>query len=257
MQDSFTLVGTLSILVSGYIVYGGRSFRLLIPRRTGYILYFHIATLGLLLFFVSHILIRYECLQYPATRFLNLSLGNEHAPFLAVFIAFFVVIVSGVLAVGTRQIPGKLGRAMGSWRRRLVLKSLHERRFRYFICEKMMDRKMIMATLESGKVYAGFPVHFPYHDNEDNEWLDFIPLLSGYRNEKFEIAFNINYYKVHSNLFDKLLLQDPAATDEDIHISKMRILIPVERIVTVQPFDPRVFQQFNPKPKSSSSSSSG
>ncbi len=109
------------------------------------------------------------------------------------------------------------------------LKNLNDNGLNKIIYEKAHDEKMIMITLESNKVYAGLPIDAP--GKEDNKWLRLVPLWSGYRDDQSTIHAQIDY----SSVFDV-----PPTEREPM-------LLSVEKIVTVQPFDAKIFKEFNPK----------
>ena len=116
------------------------------------------------------------------------------------------------------------------WRNKLKLKELAGNEFDQFIFEKMIWLEIILVILESKEVYVGWPLEIP--ENENHKWLCLTPLWIGFRDENSTIAIQVDY----SKYFDTGQLQ--------IH----RMLIQVEKIVTVQSFDVEVFQQFNPAP---------
>lgn len=86
---------------------------------------------------------------------------------------------------------------------------------------------MILITLESNKVYAGWPLEIP--DDETKQWLRFAPGWSGYRGKNATIHIETDYSKV----FDQSQME------------KNHMLVQVEKIVTLQSFNIEAFQQFN------------
>ena len=90
------------------------------------------------------------------------------------------------------------------------------------------SNEMIMVTLKNNKVYTGWPLEAPNY--EDSNWLRLVPEWSGYRDKKARVNVETDY----SAVFD-------ASSSEQGHM-----LISVDQIVTVQPFDTETFQKFNP-----------
>ena len=212
------IVGTLSVLASGYLLYDARICRLFWPMYAGYILYFRIITMGLFFLFLLYFL--YVFLE-KFTPFIEVwGITSKHALLLTFPIALFLRILHEALMwLACKVVP--------KWKDKLQLKILNERGFDKFIYEKIRDREMVMITLESGKVYVGWPLATPI--NENAKWLRLVPQLSGHRNAQFKVSFQVDYSEVF----------DDEPSDEN------RMLIPLEKIVTAQPFDIEVFEKFN------------
>ena len=214
----FVLV-TLSVLASGYIIYDAPLLRWWLPKSTGYVLYFRILTTGLLLTFFLGVLLYTPMLHNVSI--LGLQLNPEFSPVMA----FPVALGLRALVKGVTFICGK---CQPQWKVQLKIQTLNEKGLDQFIFERILNKKMIMVTLENKKVYAGWPIEAP--GNEDNQWLRFTPQWSGYRDADSKIIVETDYSKV----LDTALL------------TTNRMLISVEKIVTVQPFDEEIFQKFNP-----------
>ena len=214
------LLAILSVLASGYVIYTSPICRLWLPKADGYVLYFSTVVTGLALFYLCYALIYIlsRCDFLP----LDLTLAPENAPFLAFPFALFL----WVLATAVFWFYGKHN---PKGKRNLILKSLNEKGLDYFIFKRLIDEGMIMVTLENNKVYTGWPIDAS--NNEDNQWLRLVPQWSGYRDKKSTITVQTDYSKVFNI--------SPS--------NQNRMLIPVEKIVTVQPFAPEIFQKFNSK----------
>ena len=212
------VVGALSILASGYLLYDARICRPLWSMCTGYILYFRIITTGLFFLFILYFLYVYLENFTPFIEALGITSQN------ALLWTFLFALVLRILSDALTLLACKF---VPEWNDILQLKMLDERGLEDFIYEKIRDRQLVMITLESGKVYVGWPLEIPI--NENAKWLRLVPQFSGHRNAQFEISFQVNYSKVFGN----------KPSDEN------RMLIPLEKIVTVQPFDFDVFEKFN------------
>ena len=206
-------------MASGYIIHDAPICRLWWTRSAGYTLYFRIIVAGLSLVSVLSLLL--YALPFHSFPLLGIELAPEQAPMLAFAIA---IILRGIFAIGTRF----YGRYKPSWIYQLDLKNLNEKGLDQIVSEKIYANEMIMVTLENNKVYAGWPLEAP--NNEDSNWLRLVPQWSGYRDSKSIINVGTDY----SAVFD-------ASSSEQGHM-----LISVDQIVTVQPFDTETFQKFNP-----------
>ena len=96
------------------------------------------------------------------------------------------------------------------------------------VYEKVRGEEMIMVTLKNNKVYAGWPVEAL--NSQDSRWLRLVPQWSGYRDEQTRINIEIDYLAVFG--------MSPSKQNN--------MLISVEEIVTIQPFDPKIYKEFNP-----------
>ena len=209
------VLAALSILASGYIIHSAPICRFWLPLSTGYVLYFRIISTGLVLVFFL------VALLYTAATY-----GVPFpTPEYAAILAFPIALVGRGLAGAWVWFYGK---KKPEWKYSLNLKRLNEKGLDQFIYERISTNKMIMVTLENKKVYAGWPIEAP--NKEENQWLRLVPHWSGYRDEEAMIKVQINYSKVFG-----------MSPSEQNHM-----LIPVEKIVTVQPFDAAVFDEFNP-----------
>jgi len=212
------VVGTLSVLASGYLLHEARLCRLIWPMYAGYILYFRTITVGL--FFLFFLYFLYVLLE-KFTPFIEVLKINAKDVLLLTFpLALFLRILLEALT-------WLLCKCSLEWKDKLQLKILDERGFDKFIYEKIRDWEMVMITLESGKVYVGWPLATPI--NENAKWLRLVPQLSGHRNAQLEVSFQVNYSKVFGD--------EPS--------DQNHMLIPSEKIVTAQPFDIEVFEKFN------------
>jgi len=217
------VLGVLAVLASGHIVYDAPLCRwFLSGKHTGYVLYFRIITVGLVLLVLPIALIS-TTEWFPALLRL-LRLENEHALFLTLPLALLLRAAAwAVVYCGGKFSP--------AWREELKRKELDGKGFERFILEKINRRKMILITLDSRKVYVGWPLEIP--DNEDKKWLRFAPQWSGFRDDSSAISIKVNYSKVF----------------ESPELKSNYMLIQADKIVTMQPFDIEIFEQFNSVPK--------
>lgn len=222
------LLTTLSVFASGYLIYAAPVWRFLwvkLPGNkesldyesvSGYDLYFRIIATGLALLYVCHGLIFFITTldSMPSIfDFIPSKISLEHAP-LATFLlalSFWVASHIGILFVDIKL------------RRRLKLKEGLE----HFIYDRAVAEKPIMVTLENNKVYVGWPIAIL--KNKTTRWLRIIPTWSGYRNDKSVIKVTVDYSKVY----------------DEFPLEKNHMLIAVDTIFTIQPFDVDVFNKLN------------
>ena len=167
--------------------------------------------------FLSYLLLIFIFRLFPHFSLLQI----EDALFLALPLSFCFRVLAKVAVYAGHKYNQE-------WRHELQLKELAGREFDQYIFEKMSRREMVLVTLESKKVYAGWPLEIP--ENENQKWLCLAPQWSGFRDNDSTIDIKIDY----SAVLDTERLQTN------------RMLIQVEKIITVQPFDIQVFKQFNP-----------
>jgi len=220
---SGVVLGVLAVLASGHIVYDAPLCRwFLSGKHAGYVLYFRIITVGLVLLFVPFALIA-TTEWFPA--FLRLlRLEQEHALFLTLPLALFLRMADWAFVYCG-------GLVSSEWREKLRMKELDGKGFEQFISEKINQRETILITLDSKKVYVGWPLEIP--DNEDKKWLRFAPEWSGFRDDSSAIDIKTDYSKVFG----------PS------EIKNNYMLIQADKIVTMQPFDIEIFEQFSSAPK--------
>lgn len=110
--------------------------------------------------------------------------------------------------------------------------------------------KLVSITLKSRKVYVGF-----ISQNFFNPWagvksIKVIPVYSGYRDETdFHIVFTTSYETVI-----KYTVEDE---DIELDINDFQMGIPIAEIVTVNIFDPRVYEHFASPEKPDSQENEG
>ena len=227
LANGFVL-STLSILASGYIVYDAPSCRLLLRRATGYSLYFRTIvtglTIALTLILLSYIISREIPVSDLKLRLeeipvFDLKLRLEYIPILTLPAAFVLRIIAKIIVILF------FGKSNPDRKYKLDLKNLNE--LSQIVYEKVYREEMIMVTLKNNKVYAGWPVEAL--NNEDSRWLRLVPQWSGYRDEQA----NINVETDYSTVLDR------SSSKQN------QMLISVDKLVTIQPFDPEIYKEFN------------
>lgn len=186
---------------------------------TGYALYFRIIVAGLTVA-LSLTVLSYTLISWNIPAF-DLMLQPEYAHTLAFPVALaFWLCAKIVVLVLEKYSPAR--------KYKLDLANLNE--LSQIVYKKVYRNEMIMVTMENRKVYTGWPVEAL--NNEDNRWLRLVPQWSGYRDGKFMINITTDYSTVYG---------DTPPSEQD------HTLLSVERIVTIQPFDPDIYEEFNPE----------
>ncbi|MEX0770246.1 MAG: hypothetical protein WD035_05910 [Balneolaceae bacterium] len=106
------------------------------------------------------------------------------------------------------------------------------------LLKALEDAKLVSITLKSRKVYIGFITQNFFAPYTGVKSVKLIPVYSGYRDEKdFHIVFTTSYDEVIRYTVD----------DEEINldIDDFQTGIPISEIVTVNIFDPRVYEKFS------------
>ncbi len=210
-------LATLSILASGYVLYTAPVCRFWWPRVSGSALYFRSIATGFAFFYLCYLSI-YALIQFNLSP---LELKIEHITFLAFpsALVLWTVITLGFWMYAKNNI---------NWKQKFTLKSLRKNELDKFVYQQLINKGIIMITLENNKVYIGWPVEII--NEEDSKWLGIIPMWSGYRDLQKGVHIQTNYSTVFG----------------DQSSNQNRMLISVEKIVTVQPFDEETFIAFNP-----------
>ena len=207
LTNGFAL-GVLSIFACGYIIHDAPICRFLWARASGYVLYFRIIVIGLLLV---------ACLTLLLQIWSPLLFGWRPTPEDAPLGGFFIAIVlRGFLAVIT-LLTAKFNSA---WKHKLTLNNADGNELVKFLHERIYKGEMMMVVLENGEIYGGWSIEV--HKNNDGKWLGIAPRWVGYKDAHAEIIVTTKY-------------SDTSPTAHE------RMLIAVEKIVSVQPFDTEVF----------------
>jgi hypothetical protein len=105
--------------------------------------------------------------------------------------------------------------------------------------------RMVMLTLSSGKVYAGFPMSMPTSTLARSATVSILPMLSGYRTEQHEIVWTTDYSAALDIDPDDETPEDEDPEEE--HLDDPDLLekvIPVSAILVASLFLPDVQDRF-------------
>ncbi len=186
--------------------------------------YFRILVAGLCWFYLITALLQLTTPQeLQVGRWLNFDIAPQQAPLVAVIGAIiFRVLAKSVVWLYARDKNREYN---------LNLRSLDAEELATFVYRKAHAAELIMVSLKNGKVYAGWPREIR---GADSKWLRLIPEWSGHRDAQGMIAMQTNYAKVFSDI---------------PYTEREPMLILVEEIVTVQPFDAEIFMRFATNPR--------
>jgi hypothetical protein len=92
--------------------------------------------------------------------------------------------------------------------------------------------KMIMLTLDDGKVYCGYAERIPGNPSAPDAYLEILPIFSGYRDkDTHRVYLPVSYIQ----LYQRLNLKD---------LSQFKKVMPIARITSAGEYEPRYFQTF-------------
>ncbi|MFT4806465.1 MAG: hypothetical protein ACI9YE_003699 [Psychroserpens sp.] len=111
-----------------------------------------------------------------------------------------------------------------------------------FIISSTLNVSPVRIDLECGKVYVGLP-EYPDLDGGELKYVTFLPLLSGYRNDKKDIVFSNNYYLHYQVKHDENDNDNDELNLDDVN--DFKIVIPVKDIVVISGFSPDSYIQIN------------
>lgn len=105
----------------------------------------------------------------------------------------------------------------------------------YFACRRL-DRKLVIVSVDGGKVYVGFLVDYTSDPDEPEKYIKIVPIMSGRREvDKPYVEFTTPYLTS---------TQTPSEEELKRFSDTRAILIPVKKIVTFAPFDRELHEWF-------------
>jgi hypothetical protein len=98
--------------------------------------------------------------------------------------------------------------------------------------EAFERQSSLLITLNSGKVYVGFPSEFDPNGDEA-EWIRIWPIASGYRTRKGKLRLTTSYEEAYTQI---------SSDDEgDLSLNDFEVLLPLSGIASVQRFKLRFY----------------
>lgn len=256
-----TIILALAVL-SGYLyVINSVSARYIFKRSEGWSAYFYVAAWGVLFTVVAWLfcsalsmldmfrtvynwLIEAGLIKKDSmSRVFPLSPANEFK------FADFKFALFGVTSMLFALIAGLINRWMNyrNQDRRIeaLIKAVHHDPFESMLIEGAVRKMPVIITLSSRKFYVGI-VDCPEFEHGKVDYLQLLPLLSGYR-DKDDLTINITTnYKRH--YIDSGIVG--GVVDGHLSLADFRTLIPKDEIEGISFFDTHTYSQFKEKEES-------
>ena len=221
-----------------------------LKRSQGWGVYFHVITLGCLFSAISFILLIIVD-YYPSFPFIlkeQNSLVDElnrlllfSKPELEMAIVAMVTLVITVITGCFSKVVYFFSVGM---RQKTIIKLIKNDPLETLLLEGALTQFPILLNLKSRKAYVGIYFSEPSMEN-DSKFIEILPLLSGYRNEKtLELKIVTNYH----NHYENIGLND--GSHEYLTHDSFRVIIFKSELDSVSFFDPetyKVFQKQNRK----------
>jgi hypothetical protein len=123
-----------------------------------------------------------------------------------------------------------------------ILKAIDEigNELELLVAHSFKESKLIQLTLKNDKIYIGWAEVLPKPSH--NQYIQLIPLFSGFRDERKELVITTNYSLVYSELIQKGKIRD-------IQEVKMNLVVMANEIVSASMFDFEIYESFVEKRK--------
>ena len=213
----------LFVLSGAFIfLYRCHYFSYLASRTEGRQLLFRVAAAAACLVIFSHLLIRLGS-AVPGQSFVRALwrfASPPDFPLLPIYLTAFVLgpILASVVnkfyaadAASTRAIE-----RYGTEKERLLF-------------DAMKDRTLVSVTMESRKVYIGWPVYSPDLRHETNDFR-LLPVISGYREEE---NLSLKLTTQYLNVYDQI----NAGTIRGLKANDFEVVLPLEKVVSANLFE--------------------
>lgn len=125
------------------------------------------------------------------------------------------------------------------WKFKFVLEAAALDDLELFLLEAAVEYKTISVTTSSSKVYVGLVLQTG-EPKMNRRVVTLLPFMSGYRTEGGKVVFTTFYDEVYPQREGNA---ESLAIAEDF-----RLVLPIDKMVSVSFFDPKVYAAFNAKP---------
>lgn len=240
---------SLFLILSGGYLYATNLFvsRFNVARETGHRLYFRAGIYGVFLF-ISAALFRLKLYTYEGYRDLeSFFIANftpdtmERGDIIFAIIAFYSLGMGLVLPFLLNLLVNSQKTVKSFIVKSVVKSAVKDNDFEKIVYKAVVEEKPVLLSMQSGKVYVGRVSNLP-NPEKTREWISIFPLVSGYRYPKTKkVIFTTEYLKVYESYEneDGSRFQDMDRS-EDFYIS-----LPMQRIDSINIFDPEAYQMFN------------
>jgi hypothetical protein len=129
-------------------------------------------------------------------------------------------------------------------RKRSIAIAIEDQELENMLATAYEEKKPILITLDTNKVYLGWPVKGPNPEVEQR-WVRILPWASGYRNETQSVKFTTDY----TAIIDRISSNDQALVRQFggrlPEVSDFEVILPIECIVSAHLFDIRTYELFD------------
>lgn len=240
MEAAFAL---LLPLVAGYLyVSTCNQLKYKQARDDGHRLYFRIAYNGLLLFLLAAALgwglvaltASIEEFQRPSKGLVDVVAPLLKEPDKAPATIAFSLICAGSVVLG-RALPYLDNLIFRERARRALLEAAEEDDLESLLLEAAVQFKSIAITTTTKKVYVGLVLQTP-EPRTGRRMIALLPFMSGYRTDLGKVTFTTFYDQIYA---------DRALERDDEESNDFRLILPVDKVVSVSFFDTETYAKFN------------
>lgn len=236
-------IALLLPLIGGHqFIVGYTALKYKVAREDGHRLYFRVAYHGVCLFVISLLIfagIYWALNQYAWFPAVEATLIGIAKPLLKSpenippQLGFFIVCLISV-ALG-RIGPMVLNKLNKSRIDQALWKAAEENELEELLLEALGQLRTVSITLSSNKVYVGLILTTPEPKTE-RRVIALLPYMSGYRTETGMVIFTTYY--------DQFYKEDDPESDAE----KFRLVLPVDKMLSVSFFDVDTYAHFNTDP---------
>lgn len=207
----------------------------------GHRLYFYAALHGALLFVLSLILVlgfrdllrqtaSYVAFEHTLTNQLT-PLFKERATAKGQIGFVVICFASMLLGPSMARVVNWLGRRQLE---ALVWKEVQKDDLEAFLYQALTEVRLVSLTLSSNKVYVGWVLTASGRGKEPDESrrvVTLMPLMSGVRTETGKVSFTTFYDRIYES--------------EGVDPDAFRLIVPLDKVVSLSNFDPAAYNKFN------------
>lgn len=199
-------------------------------RDNGYIILFKSAVIGLFFYGLAFIIWRTFLVLDLVSVQLLINLHKFWGE------AEVIPVVLSLLLLGFLFIVVNLIYTKEDIKRKVILQD--DDALEVLILKAYDEEKYIQITLDTGKVYVGNVTDTYFRINDEIQSIQLSPLSSGYRDNLTQELILTTYY----GLVYAQIAENPNSFD--VNISDFSITIRYNHIISISPFDPKIYSRF-------------